>query len=151
MLEFEIAAIYYFVASLINAQPYFEEVPQDMITPCVFYPTPNPEAYGHSLSAYATEFAMYIKFMDKSTMRAYEMGEKVLQAIMGGRRMIPLVDENGELTGKHYRVNMPKLKKIESGVYQMEVSWTRYTKFEVGAVTKAQDIFMNGTPIGKED
>ena len=41
MLEFEIAAIYYFVAGIITAQPYFEEVPLDMLTPCVFYPTPR--------------------------------------------------------------------------------------------------------------
>lgn len=151
MLEFEIAAMYYYVASIIKAHAYFEEVPQDMITPCVFYPTPNPEAYGHSVSAYETEFVMYIKFMDKSTMEAYAMGEKVFQAIMGGRRKIPLVDENGELTGEKFRVNMPKLKKIENGVYQMEISWTRYTKYNIKVVPKAQNIFMNGSPIGKEE
>ena len=36
MLEYEIAAIYYFVAGIITAQPYFEEVPLDMLIPCVF-------------------------------------------------------------------------------------------------------------------
>lgn len=151
MLEFEIAAIYYFVAAIIEAHTYFEEVPKDMITPCVFYPTPNPEGIGHSMNAYATEFAMYVKFMDKSTMRAYQLGEKVLQSIMAGRRKIPLVDENGELTGKCFRVNMPKLKKVETGVYQMEISWIRYTRFDEGTLVKAQDIFMNGLPIGKEE
>lgn len=151
MLEYEIAAIYYFVASIITAQPYFEEVPLDMLLPCVFYPTPTTAASEFSVNAYMTEFSMYIKFMDHSTMAAYEMGESVLQAIMRNRRKVPLVDENGKQTGKNFRVNMPKLKKIENGVYQMELSWKRHTRYDAKAVTFARDIFMNGLPIGKED
>ena len=151
MLEYEIAAIYYFVADLIKAHPYFEEVPSDMLIPCVFYPTPTLAAYGFSVNTFMTEFAMYIKFMDHSTMAAYEMGEKVLQAIMGNRRKVPLVDETGRPTGKNFRVNMPKLKKIENGVYQMELSWNRHTRYDAKEVTLAKDIFMNGLPIGKED
>lgn len=151
MLEYEIAAIYYFVAGIITAQPYFESVPQDMLIPCVFYPTPTPVASGFSVNAYMTEFAMYIKFMAHSTMEAYEMGEKVLQAIMEKRRKVPLVDETGKQTGKNFRVNMPKLKKIENGVYQMELSWNRHTRYDEKEVTLARDIFMNGLPLGKED
>lgn len=151
MLEYEIAAIYYFVASIITAQPYFEEVPLDMLIPCVFYPTPTPVASGFSANAYMTEFTMYIKFMDHSTMAAYEMGEKVLQEVMGRRRKVPLVDKTGKQTGRSFRVNMPKLKKVDNGVYQMELSWNRHTRYDVKEVTLARDIFMNGLPVGKED
>lgn len=151
MLEYEVAAIYYFVAGIITAQPYFEEVPSDMLLPCVFYPTPNPSASGFSANAYMTEFVMYIKFMDHSTMAAYEMGERVVQAIMGNRRKVPLVDKDGKQTGKKFLVDRPKLKKIEKGVYQMELSWNRYTRYDAKEVSLAKDIFMNGLPIGKED
>lgn len=151
MLEYEIAAIYYFVDGIITAQPYFEEVPLDMLLPCVFYPTPTPAASGFSVNAYTTEFAMYVKFMDRSTLAAYEMGERVLQALMRNRRKVPLVDENGKQTGKSFRVNMPKLKKIENGVFQMELSWDRHTRYDTKEVTLARDIFVNGLPIGKED
>ena len=144
MLEFEIAAIYYFVAGIITAQPYFEEVPLDMLTPCVFYPTPSSTAAELSTNAYKTEFAMYIKFMDHDTLAAYGLAERVLQAIMGKRRKIPLVDEAGKQTGKHFRVNMPKLKRIENGVYQMELSWDRHTRYDAREVALARDIFMNG-------
>lgn len=150
MLEYEIAAIHYFVSGIIMAQAYFEEVPLDMVIPCVFYPTPTPAASGFSVNAYMIEFAMYIKFIDHSTMAAYEMGEKVLQAIMGNRRKVPLVDETGKQTGKSFRVNMPKLKKVENGVYQMELSWNRHTRYDEKEVTLARDIFMNGLPIEKE-
>ena len=39
MLEFEIAALYYFVAGILNLPAYFDEVPEDMEIPCVFYRT----------------------------------------------------------------------------------------------------------------
>ena len=132
MLEYEIAAIYYFVAGIITAQPYFEEVPLDMLLPCVFYPTPAPAASGFSVNAFMTEFAMYIKFMDHSTMAAYEMGEKVLQAIMGNRRKVPLVDEAGKLTGKNFRVNMPKLKKLRMAC----ISWNYHGTATLGIMRR---------------
>ena len=34
MLEFEIAALYYFVAGILNLPAYFDEVPEDMEIPC---------------------------------------------------------------------------------------------------------------------
>lgn len=151
MLECEIAAIYYFVAGIITAQPYFEEMPLDMLIPCVFYPTPAPTAAGFSVNAYMTEFSIYVKFMNHTTMAAYEMGENVLQEIMRNRRKVPLVDKEGKRTGRNLRVNMPKLKKIESGVYQMELSWNRHTRYDAKEVTLARDIFLNGLPIGKEN
>lgn len=151
MLECEIAAIYYFVAGIITAQPYFEEMPLDMLIPCVFYPNPAPTAAGFSVNAYMTEFSIYVKFMNHTTMAAYEMGENVLQEIMRNRRKVPLVDKEGKRTGRNLRVNMPKLKKIESGVYQMELSWNRHTRYDAKEVTLARDIFLNGLPIGKEN
>ena len=44
MLEFEIAALYYFVAGILNLPAYFDEVPEDMEIPCVFYPSPHQKA-----------------------------------------------------------------------------------------------------------
>ena len=55
MLEYEIAAIYYFVASVVSVHPYFEEVPEDLLVPCVFYPTPEQDTQAYSVSTYATE------------------------------------------------------------------------------------------------
>lgn len=147
MLEFEIAAIYYFIAGVVTATPYFEEVPKDLLTPCIFYPTPEPDASLYSTGAFATRFVMYIKFMDHDTMSAYNMAAAALKAVMKKRNKIPIIDETGEPTGKHFRVNEPKVKKIEQGVYQMELSWNRYTRYEAADIQRAQDIFINGAPI----
>lgn len=147
MLEFEIAAIYYFIASVITAHPYFEEVPEDMLTPCVFYPTPDTEGSSFSTSTYGTDFVIYVKFMDAKTSDACMMASTVLQEIMRCKKKVPLVDENGEYTGKNFKVKNAIAKKIDNGVYQMEISWTRYTRYNSNAVTLAKEFFFNGNPV----
>jgi len=91
---------------------------------------------------------MYVKFMDRDTLAAYHMAAAALNAVMANRNKIPVRDKKGRLTGGHFRVDMPKLRKIEQGVYQMELSWSRYTRYEAEDIRKAQGIFMNGAPIG---
>lgn len=147
MLEYEIAAIYYFIASTIKATPYFEKVPKNFMVPCVFYPTPEQSGGVFSVSKYKTDFVMYIKFMAKDTMEAYSMASKVMQELMKNKRKVPLVDETGNKTGKRFQINNPVVRKVDNGVYQMEVSWKRYTSYTADVMTKAQEFFFNGTPV----
>lgn len=149
MLEYEIAAMYYFIASTVKATPYFEEVPENLLTPCVFYPTPQAAGGSFSLSTYSTDFTLYIKFMDGTTAGAYQMAEAVLQEIMKRKLKIPIISESGELTGQHFRVGKPTGKCIENGVYQLEITWKRYSAYRIQAVPRAQEIFFNGQPIEK--
>ena len=150
MLEYEVAAIYYFIAGTLKATPYFKEVPKDFMVPCVFYPTPEQTGGVFSVSKYKTDFVMYIKFMAKDTLEAYSMASKVLQELMKNKRKVPLVDETGKKTGKNFQINNPVARKVDTGVYQMEVSWKRYTSYNANVVTKAQEFFFNGTPVSEK-
>jgi len=147
MLEYEIAAIYYFIDGTITAKPYFEEVPKDLMVPCVFYPTPEQRGGVFSVSKYTTDFVMYVKFMAESTLEAYNMANNVMQSLMKNKRKVPLVDENGKRTGKNFQLNNPVVKKVDNGVYQMEVSWKRYSSYNANAMTLAREFFFNGTPV----
>lgn len=147
MLEHEIAAIYYLIASVVNATHYFEEIPEDMLIPCVFYPTPEPSGMGYSLSTYVTEFVIYVMFMDSTTMGAYEMASRALQAMMKQKNKIQLVNDQGNVSGKNFRINYPVVKKIDSCVYQIEISWKRYTSYNQEIATSAKEIFFNSKPI----
>lgn len=148
MLEQEIASIYYFVSKVISVTPYFKEVPEDMLVPCVFYPPPEASGKNFSLSTYAVDFIMYAKFIDADTMEACSMALSVLQAIMAGGNKIPLYRQDGSSEGKSFRINNPEAKKVEEGVYQLELSWKRYTAIDITVANKAIEFFVNSTPIG---
>lgn len=147
MLEYEIAAMYYFISGIVTAKPYFEEIPKNMIVPCVFYPTPEQSGGVFSVSKYKTDFVLYIKFIAESTMKAYELANCVMQSVMKNNRKIPLVDENGKATGKRFQINPPVVRKVDNGVYQMEVSWKRYSSYNGNEVTLAKEFFFNGNPV----
>lgn len=149
MLEQEIAAIDYLICSVVPVKSYFGAMPEDVQFPCVFYPFPEFTGEGFSLSTYVADFALYVKFMDRDTAAAYQMAAKVLQKIMAGQNKIPLVDEQGKVTGKCFRIGYLDLKQIEEGVYQLKLSWKRYTPYQKQVAEQAKEIFFNGKPISR--
>lgn len=149
MLEFEIAAIYYFIAGILNLPAYFDEVPEDMNIPCVFYPAPHQTSGYFSTNTYASTFTMYAKVMDINNLSAGWKCSQIVQSISGNRYKIPLVDENGKKTGKHFRIESVEATKADEGVWQIEIAWKRYTGFDAKAVTMAREFYFNGVPIAE--
>ena len=61
MLEFEIAALYYFIAGILNLPAYFDAVPEDMEIPCVFYPSPHQKMRGFSQQIHMLRHLPYMR------------------------------------------------------------------------------------------
>jgi 5-hydroxyisourate hydrolase-like protein (transthyretin family) len=150
VLEYEVAALYYYVADILGIKSYFDRVPENMIIPCVFYPAPTLDPDSFSTSAFSTVFTMYVKVMDISNLSAAGKASKVIQAICKNRYKVPLVDENGKKTGKNFRIESLKSEKVDEGVYQLTFTWKRYTKYTENAAQLAREFFFNGIPIGTD-
>lgn len=131
MLEQEVASIHHFIAKKFDIEPYFESVPKDMIMPCIFYPTPEVVSDSHSLSAYVSEFVMYASVFAVNTLNAYELASGIEDSILANRCKVELYNLDGKPMGKRFRLNFPKIKKIEEGVYQIEFSWKRYVNYNM--------------------
>lgn len=147
MLECEVAAIYYFVDGVLGVKSYFNEVPEDMIIPCVFYPAPAMDPDSFSVSSFATTFTMYAKVMDINNLSAANKASEILQAVCKNRYKIPMVDENGQRTGKNFRIERLKSEKVDEGVYQLTITWKRYTSYTEKTATLAREFFFNGNPV----
>ena len=143
MLEFEVAALYYFIDNMLKINAYFNEVPENLLLPCIYYPEPDQDGDYYSLNTYRTEFTMYVNIMAKSDAEAYEIASKIVQEVLYNKMKIPMVDDNGSVKDKSLRLNLPKLKRIDNGVYQIDISWYRYTLYKREEVVKAQEFFMN--------
>ncbi|MCD8150597.1 MAG: hypothetical protein LUE92_13775 [Clostridiales bacterium] len=151
MLEFEIAALYYFINDVLGVQPYFEEVPEDMIIPCVFYPPPEEETGDFSVSAFATTFTLHVKVMAADNLTAAGNAAAVIEAICLNRKKIPLVDDTGTQTGYNFRIIDLKSSKVDEGVWQLAITWKRYTKYTAKTATLAQEFFFNGNYLGTDE
>lgn len=145
MLEFEVASIYYMINEILGIQSYFDEVPQGMTIPNIFYPTPNFEVGNHSMSANATVFTMTARIMDFNSLSASSKASEVLQTIAGARYKVPIVDDTGKLTGKHFRLDAIKAVNVEEGIYDILLSWRRFSAFTEQTAVLAKKFYFNGT------
>ena len=146
-IEFEVAAIYYLANEVLAVQPYFDVVPEGMIVPSIFYPTPEMETDSFSTGAYQTDFTLFVKLFARTTAEAACMASELLRAVAGKRNKVELVDEEGKKTGKNFRIDKLHAEKIDEGVYQLSITWKRYTAFDERASMLAKEFFMNGTPM----
>lgn len=142
MLEQEIASIIkYTLNNAGNPSPYYNEVPESFLVPAAYFPPPEIDSRGDTLTTYALSYTWFIKFFHRDTPLAYDIGRTVLAALQGGRNFVPLIDETGIATGQVFQLKHPSLKKVEgaSGVVQLELSWdsprpyntTEHEKIEV--------------------
>lgn len=126
MLEQEIASIMMFVLGRTgNPTPYYYEVPEGFLVPAVYFPVPEIVSRGDTFATYSLEYNWYIKFFHSSTLLSHEMALTALTAIKETGNLIPLIDENGQLTGSGFRINDPSIRAVydTTGVVQMTLIW----------------------------
>lgn len=145
MIAFEIASLYHFIYDLIKLESYFDIIPQDMIIPSIFYPTPTVLTSSFSTSAFENSFKIYANIFDISSINAYEKTVEIATAIGKNRNKIPIIDDDGNATNKNVRFDSINYKKVDEGVYQLEISWKRYTNYTQEDAALAQEIYFHIT------
>lgn len=124
MLEQEIASIIKFTLdSAGNPAPYYNEVKEDFVVPSIYFPSPEIDSAGETFSTYCLGYSWYIKAFHRTTEEAYAMALQVLLALKGARNCVPLIGTDGKPTGEKLRIKDPEIKKLDSGVYQINISW----------------------------
>jgi len=125
-LDQEIASVINFaLISAGNPTPYYWNVPEGFIVPAMYFPVPEIESSGATLYDYALTYIMFVTVFAKESQDAHELAFLVLNAIKKRRGAIPLIDENGEYTGRIIRLGHPTSKIVEGklGTVQLMLSW----------------------------
>lgn len=126
MLEQEVASLIRLILDKSgNPSPYYQEVPEDFIVPAAYFPPPELDTTGDTLSSYAIEYVWYVKFFHSETNLAYSMGLPVLHGLVADRNLVPLIDVDEKSTEQGFYINRSSLRRLEGsqGVAQLELSW----------------------------
>ncbi len=138
MLEQDIASIIKFVSDKAgNPSPYYWKVPRSFMVPSVYFPTPEITTGADTLTTYSMEYVFGIMFFHKTSEKAYQLALSVLIAIRTHRNMIAVIDTTGNETNEILRVDDPKLKMLDNGAAQLEITWTSRRPYDTEAATKA--------------
>ncbi len=139
MLEQDIASIIKFILDKAgNPAPYYWKVPRSFAVPSVYFPTPEIDTGGDTLSTYSMEYFWGILFFHATTEGAHQLALRALTAIRARRNMIAVIDTDGNKTKETLRVNDPKLKPLDNGAVQLEITWTSRRSYDTGVSVKAQ-------------
>ena len=123
-LEQEVASYAHFIISALeDVTPYYWEVPESFHVPAVFFPTPEIETHGDTLSSYEMAYTWFVKLFHKTDGEAQNLALTALTAIKRARNCIPLKNEDGSDAGHCFRVLDPSIKQVERGAWQLQLRW----------------------------
>jgi len=129
-LEQEVASVIrYVLDATTGLTPYYWQVKEDFVVPSVYFPEPVFTARGDTFNTYALEYDWFIKFFASTNAEALHHAATALNAICADRLLIPLIDEQGERTGKGLRLKDPKLEKVDENAYQLELRWDSHRPY----------------------
>ena len=143
MLEMEIAALARFFHPIVERQ-YFREVPADIAVPSLYFPAPEADGGSHSFNSYRNSFTLYLKVFHKDSFSSYSLASELARKLQEHRRLVPLYDAKGNLTGKDFFVRMIKIKIIDVGVTQVMAAWDSVGAYGQEAVPKASRLYFDG-------
>jgi len=145
MLEQEVASIIKFTLdSAGHPAPYYNEVKENFAVPSIYFPSPEIDTGGETFSTYRLGYSWFVKVFHKTTEDAYAMALKVLLAIKGARNCVPLIATDGQNTGELLRIKDPAIKKLDSGVYQIEFGWDSRRPYNDPEYLLVQDYHIKG-------
>lgn len=145
-MEQEIASIISIILnSADNPTPYYNEVKEGFAVPSMFFPTPTIDTDGETFVTYKMHYTLHVMCFHKTTQEAYIMALKTLTAIKAARNCVPLIGEDGKPTGQLLRLDDPEIKEVDSGAYQISVSWDSRRPYKAIDYPRVQDFITNQT------
>lgn len=139
VLEQDIASIIKFTLDKAgNPAPYYWKVPKSFAVPSVYFPEPEIDTGSDTLSTYSLDYFWNVVFFHKTSGEAYRLALQVLTEIRARRNLIAVIDTDGSETEEILRVNDPKLKPLDNGAVQLEITWTSRRPYDTEVSEKAQ-------------
>ena len=144
MLDQEIASLMrYLIDAAFNPMPYYYNIPEDFITPAIFFPQPEIRSDGDTFSTYALEFSWFVKIFGKNTTQAQGLAFAALTALQRMKNVVPLIGEDGEPTGRTFRLHDPSIRAVDDGAAQLTLRWDSRRPYYREAHEKAAEFEVN--------
>lgn len=145
MLEQELASIARFIYDNTGIKSvHYDEMPKNFKTPSLYFPVPEVITRGDTMLSYAIMYSWFIKIYDVSSNVAYNKAFSALNEIKQKKNLIPIINTDGTLQGKKFRIKDPRISKLDIGVIQLQIDWDSVRSFTKIEGEKANEIIIEG-------
>lgn len=127
---------------------YFTDLPEKMMIPCIYFPTPNVEAKKIALNKYQITTDIECQCFAMSDWLAMDMARSITLAILTNDCIIPIVDSMGKDTGKKIKISSPEYEPQEENVYQITFQMREYISISSENIPMKTITTNTGTKMG---
>ena len=128
MIQDEIGSIARFCYDKNPVKIYYDQIPQNMVVPCMYFPEPVVLSSSDTLYAYLNVYQLFIKIFTEKTQTSHRIAHSIAEAIRKARGVIPIINPDGALSGEFMQINLDiQTKPLDEGVAQLSLKWkSRY-------------------------
>lgn len=118
---------------------YFDELPEQLQCPSVYFPVPRADSSRATLGGtYKNRISFEAWFIGASDYEAYATAGAVRNEILFNKCRIPVLDMDGEETGKTFAITEPVIRKQEERIMRMTFTIDEYFgREEIKTVAKS--------------
>lgn len=102
---------------------YDKEVPKNFEVPSLYFPIPTIITGNDTNMTYEKTFSMSVKLFHLDPVIANEKAEMIADEISAKKNVVPIVEEDGELTGDFIRLTQLETRPGEEGFTVIVIGW----------------------------
>lgn len=106
--------------------PYFDDVPKDFAVPSLYFPVPQTRSKKVTFQTYLTTIRVEAWFFAATDWEAYADAANVRDCLLLDDCRIDVMEKDGTLTGKIFRVTEPEIREIDTGIVKLSFEIRHY-------------------------
>lgn len=123
MIEQMVASVISKICKISNINTwYFEEIPENFKYPSLYFPI-EVVTKNDTLDTYIVCYMIFMKIFDLSTSKANETAFKIIHELNKYKNKISILNVDGTETGHFIRIYDEKMKKLDKGIIQIQLTW----------------------------
>ncbi|WP_252503276.1 DUF6838 family protein [Sporosarcina sp. Marseille-Q4943] len=123
----EVGSIMGYFYGLFPVKVYTEKVPENFAVPSMYFPEPFSFDGNDTNSTFLKTYSLGVKLFHQTSQRAHAEAERIADAVRMKRSIIPLINQDGTLTGDYVRIRRIETRIIDDGVAVIQLTWdSRY-------------------------
>ena len=126
----EVGSIMAYFYQIFPYKVYQKEVPSNIVTPSLYFPTTNDFDSNDTLSTFKKTYTLSVKLFHKDSVKAKEEADRIADSVRRKRNIIPLLNADGSQTGDYIRISRIESRIGDSAVASIILTWDSHYYYD---------------------
>lgn len=124
----------------------FENTKDNFDFPVFYFPYPEEKISRITIGqSYQTDCSLYLQIFSFSNEKAMELAHKVKNAILTCQCLIPLYNEDGDITDDKQLIQIKEVRRIDDSVSEVYIRWSTVENYKEMSDGEIKNFFIGFT------